>query len=617
MSIHRSVLALTVLTATTAFLVLRPAATAESGRPETIPGTTAPSTWTPWTAAEAVTALRFNQLAADLGLTVTELRQTAESPGPGFLAFSSPKPWGLYFAAPGGAFAGFTGGNLRHLGGLTLRWAGGEAVLDGFELRPAAADPFALELVDAAGETLFRVDHVHAFVDPGAKRLELNNMDVRIAPALAVRIGDSRLAGLTVASMSVHAAVEVPAGADLTAGACSNPNWPTDPGFDADVELLNLGQLQQSAREPGVRVAVTPSASLRNVGTADVPWYAPFDPPAPPYGNDQHPYLVWALYRVADGRLEQIGRSEVKHAFFTVNTACGCAGGHILWVACEDTYGVGTNESRQWLAPREEVTASTGVWERCGSHFDPDCDDDRDHGAGGHDPFEHRMVVAEPDLATAGADYYIEGWYVIRDDVDVFNTMGYRRVTPQLVGSVWTFALVTPLALGPVIDAWVDPADPGPRGANDRLSTPDGHLTAAVRALALGAAGWRYEYAVANHDYDRRVQRLQVPLPAGVVATAAGFSDGDGDPANDWPATVTAEAVSWQAPAGAAALDWGEQFAFYFEVPTPPVTAAVTLVPQEPGQGSQLAAELLAPAPAAIFADGFESGDTSAWTQGQ
>jgi len=38
----------------------------------------------------------------------------------------------------------------------------------------------------------------------------------------------------------------------------------------------------------------------------------------PPHTNDQHPYLVWNFYRLADGRLEQIGVSGAKHAFLTI-----------------------------------------------------------------------------------------------------------------------------------------------------------------------------------------------------------------------------------------------------------------------------------------------------------
>src|SRR5690606_22348495 len=67
--------------------------------------------------------------------------------------------------------------------------------------------------------------------------------------------------------------------------------------------------------------------------TADVAWYQKFTGNSAPYGNDQHPYLIWNLYRLyPDGSIEQIGRSGVKHAFLTVNSRCisQCGGGHQL-----------------------------------------------------------------------------------------------------------------------------------------------------------------------------------------------------------------------------------------------------------------------------------------------
>ena len=78
------------------------------------------------------------------------------------------------------------------------------------------------------------------------------------------------------------------------------------------------------AREAGVRVVIAPSATLRNVGTADVPWYPKFhtgvgETYPQPYDRDQHPFLVWALYRQTGEVFEQLAVSEAKHAFFTVN----------------------------------------------------------------------------------------------------------------------------------------------------------------------------------------------------------------------------------------------------------------------------------------------------------
>ena len=120
-------------------------------------------------------------------------------------------------------------------------------------------------------------------------------------------------------------------------GQCATPNWPTAPDSDADVTLVSLGSDSgtsgvQQMRCPNCNgasagpIVIAPDAKLANEGTADVLWWKQFTAPSAPYGNDQHSFLVWNLYRIdAQGRLEQIGVSGLKHAFFTVNTDCSVA----------------------------------------------------------------------------------------------------------------------------------------------------------------------------------------------------------------------------------------------------------------------------------------------------
>src|SRR5690606_23535220 len=65
-------------------------------------------------------------------------------------------------------------------------------------------------------------------------------------------------------------------------------------------------------------VANDPLGTSTELWTASIPWYQKFTAPSPPYNNDQHPYLIWNMYRTnPDGSFEQIGRSGVKHASLT------------------------------------------------------------------------------------------------------------------------------------------------------------------------------------------------------------------------------------------------------------------------------------------------------------
>jgi hypothetical protein len=307
-----------------------------------------------------------------------------------------------------------------------------------------------------------------------------------------------------------------------------------------------------------------------------VPWIAKFAAPGPPYNNDQHPFLVWNMYRVSNGRLEQIGQSGAKHAFLTLNTNCGCPSGNTLWVNCEDTYSVGTNNSSGSISPRSEITAHTGIWARCGSIFDPNCDGVQDPTPGFSGAADYRRAgILETDLQTPGAQYYGDGWYVVRDDTNIFNTMAYRPLTPSFSGSTWTFGLGTQ-SFGAVADAWVNPVTPGPNADNQRFSTVDGHMTLAVKATDVGGGRWRYDYALANHDFDNGVTSFGLPLPANAVVTNTYFHDADRDTTNEWVASVTPGSIRFQPPKGilrtpaAYVMHWGLLYTFSFEVNAAP-----------------------------------------------
>lgn len=563
-----------------------------------------------WRTYGAETSLAFHPGVLDaLGLEVISDLGPFEVADAAVLRFVAHEPFGIAFSAPHGAFAGFESGELRHSGGFSLHWPGGSAHFPDLVLRPVSAarpDRFgadvSLDLLDGDGEPLLYLDHVHSqlFADQG--RLELRWMDVRLSAELARRIGQPQAAGMAVAV--AHVVASARGGGDTAPlGNCTTPNFT----LPIDVALSNINSVQQSWRESG-RVAITPSATLQNVGQGDVEWLPAF--------SGQHPYLVWSLYRISGGRIEQLGQSPVKHAFFSVNSGCSCSGGNILWVGCGDTYGVGTNESRNWLGPRGELEAHTGLWEQCGSHFDGtplDCV--RDHGSSGHaSNLDHRLTAEETDLGTAGARYLFDSWYIVKDDIDIFNTMGYREVDPSFNGSVWTFPFGTNLVHGSVLDEWVDPNVPAADARNATMTTRAGHLQLAVRTADLGGGVWRYEYALMNHDFDAGISELSIPLAPGVVVSAMGFRDLDDDPANDWTATVGASAVVWAAPAGGPGLDWGTLYNFTLEAAQAPLESSAGLVEAETGGTLRRPATLAPGQVGPIFADGFESGDTTRWS---
>jgi hypothetical protein len=134
------------------------------------------------------------------------------------------------------------------------------------------------------------------------------------------------------------------------------------------------------------------------------------------------------------------------------------------------------------------------------------------------------------------------------------------------------------MSLGPVIDQWINPNNPGPNAQNVPITTVLGRLKLAVKAFDLGGGMWRYEYGVQNFDFDPRIKSFSVPLPPGVVATNAGFHDPDQDAANNWTATVANGAITWQAPSDAAAQDYGTLYNFRFTANAIPSAVNATTI---------------------------------------
>jgi hypothetical protein len=203
--------------------------------------------------------------------------------------------------------------------------------------------------------------------------------------------------------------------------------------------------------------------------------------------------------------------------------------------------------------------------------------------------------VAEAELQVTGANYYIEAWYLVKDDIDIFNSMGWRTVTPTGT-SFWTFSLDTSLANGPSLDAWV------PRGtltASESAQVHDtgvGKFEVASKVVDQGGGLHRYEYALMNFDFDRQLNSFSVPLEPGSTVTQLAFSDATDDASDDWTPTVGATSVSWNAPAGLGA-DWGEMRRMALTVDQAPLVYSVTVLPLEAGTPGAFAVAAPVPLP--------------------
>ena len=548
----------------------------------------------------------------------------------------------------GGVVVALGAGSLRYTGGPVLEHARTRIDLAGFALRASAAAPLDLELVDADGTTWFSADHAHHGVEESPLRaFSMRAMNLRLAPHLARVLGQPARAGDVTGSLEFHAPVQGE-GTAAAGRACSAP-WPR-PGLRSDIALIrsNLSGFWDSVYAPRCGLPPLPDggactdksrdgmlvigadASLRNIGETAIAWHAHFSGHHPPYGNDQHPVLVWNLYRIdAQGRIRQIGASGAKHAFYSVNRNCGCAGGNVFWPGCDDIYSFASNDNGgggQNLAPRSEIIPYGVRWARCGSVWDADCDGRMDAGSGARDLYQYRMQVREGDLLPPladGAEYLFEYWYLVRDDADIYNTMGYRRIRPRKSGATWSVQLVDAHAphfdffIGPVLNRWVDPAFPTAHAANLELATPDGRARIAAKATDLGDGRWRYEYALMNFDYarvqvdpahprepalrllaQRGFARFALELPGGVrahEARSAGMGDAD---SGGWRATQRGRMLEWTAPSHANTLEWGTLRHFEFVAAAAPGSIAAQLAGAAMPEAAEQSHALRLPGPA-------------------
>ena len=563
----------------------------------------------------------------------------------GHETFNLSRAGSLNFDVRNGNLQRFVGGSLQARGGEGIDSPAGRIDLTDFRLIPRVGEAAILDLVSSDGKAWFYIDRLMYELIDDKQRLAVRTMDVRITPELAQRLGMPETAGWTVGEMEMTTNV-------LRQGAntplLATPKWhgmavPSVPGATYQADLfMQTFSMQYSRCDTCTgaggngRAVFTPSSTLRNnnnngsvVATvagdamgsssalyaADIPWYAKFSGNFAPYGNDQHPYLIWNLYRFnVDGSIDQIGRSGVKHAFLTLNTACSEDPGnsHILGRGCSDVYSVSNNDSSSSLGPRSEIIPATNQWGRCGSVYDTNCDGVAN--GSGYGSFDQRLIVRESQFsgtAQAGATYLFESWYLAREDINIYNSMGTTRATFTRGSSIWSVGGNDQYKLGPAIDRWVNPAAPGANARSVEIATSEGRVKVAVKATSLGGGRWRYDYAVMNLDFARAVtsgaepnlrvlsnlglDSISIPVGSATLSDLA-FSDGDLDTQNDWVGSIGGGNITWSTAVPGNALNWGTMFRFSFVVSQAPVASGVTLHIATSGTPKSLKAPgLLAP----------------------
>ncbi len=337
-----------------------------------------------------------------------------------------------------------------------------------------------------------------------------------------------------------------------------------------------------------------------NIGDQILKW-CDFNNASVPCTKTEHPVISQNLYRMKDGRFEQIGMSWLKHGFCALaeNLCSPCQsdpfGCDALGVGCSDPYSTDLNGTQSNLGPLSQVNPHTGIF-----------------------PYPFTAPAAPPTIGrrlqvnnndvdpaqNANALYFAQAHYVHPQDCSSgtdMNNASYRRVTVgSLSGAGWNLNFTgTTAQQKPAIQAWKDHGlganTPDPNVVLQNVEVPgDGRFIVGYKVSQIDETTWHYEFAIQNYNVDRSARSFALPLPSCVDVSNVGFHDyvyHSGEPfdGTDWGSMIDANGLSWQTVdaegnpvtfaenPNANALRWSTLYNFRFDANSPPTAADATI----------------------------------------
>lgn len=351
-------------------------------------------------------------------------------------------------------------------------------------------------------------------------------------------------------------------------------------GPDIAVSQIGTGGDWAEYGNDGTFAAYGMATTSCNVGNQVVDWFDHIG---------RAPLIAQNMYRITDGRIEQLGYAFLKLSFCAVSEpscgSCQATGCNTLGVGCADTYGSGLNDG---------AFGGAGKW--IWNPTVPQIWPNNPPLSAGSLPTRGRLVVRMDEMAQAGSIYVAESQYLSRHDQE--NGLGRNNAS-------WRFVNVPnlnnvnnggPMNVGdPGIFAWQD-HDPNVTIRevlynNEGGAGVHGHMFLGYNVTDLGGGQWRYEYALHNLDSDAAIGSFQIPLgcegtePVITDVYFRGVRHHSGDPRSDaaWNSTVDATSIRWEAPEDfdtnpqGSAIWWGEMFNFGFTADMPPAMAQASM----------------------------------------
>ena len=378
--------------------------------------------------------------------------------------------------------------------------------------------------------------------------------------------------------------------------AAQDANECDQPGEAPDVIVGDLPSVRHWGSVGDV-TAYSVGTTSCNIGSCHLNWFA---------NDSRHPVIGQEMYRLKDGRFEQLGQSWLKHGFLALSgglcsAECVATDGTHLGVNCSDPYSAGLNGGQIGLGPKFEVNPFTGS-------FPFPATDLNTTGS----LIYKRLQVRNSDLNPAlniGAQYFVEGQYVTADDAaarNQSNNASYRRAIVDFDGTDYNVTVTAQTVRGePAVMAWAA-ADPGVTVTSiDVLG--DGRAYLLSRATDLGNGLWHYEYALHNLTSHRGFRSFAVSANNSPNLGNTEFHDvpyHSGEPfdGTDWTLTLSGSPpeLKWATQTfaenpNANALRWGTLYNFRFDTDFAPTSGNVTLEIFRPGVGAIMMAAAVVP----------------------
>ncbi len=312
-----------------------------------------------------------------------------------------------------------------------------------------------------------------------------------------------------------------------------------------------------------------------------------------------HPVISQNLYRVKDGRIEQLGMSWLKHGFSvaagSLCNQCTDPAWNYLGVGCSDPYGANLNGQQGGLGPRSEVNALTGAfaWPK--------------RGLPSSGVLDGRLRVLTTDInpsLNTGARYFVESMYVHPQDAAAgngLNNASYREVFVSAVSGGWTVSTsvaAQTVRMHPAINAW---KAVHPDVQLFEVDIPgDGRVIVGLRTTQT-AGGYHTAIAIENLNSHQSVRSLGVRFGSDQIANP-GFRDVDyqfepysGD---DWMPQLAGNTIEWSTETfaenqNANAIRWNTLYSFWCDSELPP--RKLTLGTFRPGAVSEMTIDLVEP----------------------